>query len=135
MVEIDGEDKTAQTARTPRTDTNLDKAEFKNPPAKLALKVMQSTSVEAVLQPHTYNIRSNFYWYLKDQVDQSLSRTTNVETPSFQDILNRLISSSLSARNNGLDDFHQLTRYMCKHVQIDATVPRPGILKAQRCCQ
>jgi hypothetical protein len=70
---------------------------------------MQSTSVEAVLQPHTYNIRSNFYRYLKDQVDQSLFRTTNVETPSFQDILNRL-SSSLSARDNGLDDFHQLTK-------------------------
>jgi hypothetical protein len=106
MVEIDGEDKTAQTERT---DTNLNKAEFKNHPAKLALKVMQSTSVEAVLQPHTYNIRSNFYWYLKDQVDQSLFRTTNVETPSFQDILNRL-GSSLSARENGLDDFHQLTK-------------------------
>jgi len=56
-----------------------------------------------------YNIRSNFFWYLKDQVDQSLFRTTIVETPSFQDILNRL-SSSLSARDNGLDDFHQLTK-------------------------
>lgn len=106
MVEIDGEDKTSQTSRT---DANMTRHDcFSNNPAKLALKLMQSTSVQAVLQQHTYNIRSNFYSYLKDAVDRSLLNTTNVEITSFQDILHRL--SKTQTRDNGLDDFHQLTR-------------------------
>jgi hypothetical protein len=51
MVEIDGEDKTSQISRS---DTNFAKRDyFSDHPAKLAMKVMQSTSVQAVLQPHT----------------------------------------------------------------------------------
>jgi hypothetical protein len=106
MVEIDGEDKTSQISRS---DTNFARHDhFSHHPAKLAMKAMQSTSVQAVLQPHTYNIRSNFYSYLKDAVDRSLFNTTNLEITSFQDILNRLSKSK--TRDNGLDDFHQLTR-------------------------
>jgi len=106
MVEIDGEDKTYQIERTNENSTRHDY--FKINPAKLALKLMQSTSVQAVLQPHTYNIRTNFYSYLKQIVDRSLQNTTNFEIPSFQDILNRLTKSNLE--DSGLDDFHQLTR-------------------------
>jgi len=106
FVEIDGDEKTYQTKRT---DENMTQTEIFNiNPAKLALKMMQSTSVQSVLQPHTYNIRSNFYSYLKETVDQSLLNTTNFEIPSLKDILNRLTSSNL--RDSGLNDFHQLTR-------------------------
>ena len=106
MVEIDGEDKTYQIDRNEENSTRHDY--FKINPAKLALKLMQSTSVQAALQPHTYNIRTNFYSYLKQIVDRSLQNTTNFEIPSFQEILNRLSNSNL--QDSGLDDFHQLTR-------------------------
>jgi hypothetical protein len=105
MAEIDGEDKTQQTSRT---DKKTDKHDFSPHPAKLAMKAMQSTSVQAVLQPHTYNIRSNFYSYLKDAVDRSLFNTTNLEITNFRDILNRLNQSETGG--NGLDDLHQLKR-------------------------
>ena len=106
MVEIDGEDKTSQISRS---DTNFARHDhFSHHPAKLAMKAMQSTSVQAVLQPHTYNIRSNFYSYLKDAVDRSLFNTTNLEITNFRDILNRLNQSETGG--NGLDDLHQLKR-------------------------
>ena len=83
FVEIDGDEKTYQTKRT---DENMTQTEIFNiNPAKLALKMMQSTSVQSVLQPHTYNIRSNFYSYLKETVDQSLLNTTNFEIPLGKD--------------------------------------------------
>ena len=104
MVEIDGHDKTLQASNA----ACMNPEKILIPPAKLALKAMQSTSVQAVLQPHTYNIRSNFYSYLKNVVDRSLFTTTNVELCSFRDILNRL--STCTQHDTGLDDFHQLTR-------------------------
>lgn len=106
IVEIDGEDKTYQCIRTEENSTRHDY--FKTNPAKLSMKLMQSTSVQSVLQPHTYNIRTNFYSYLKETVNRSLQNTTNLELPSFQEILNRLTHSNL--QNSGLDDFHQLTQ-------------------------
>ncbi|NBX17202.1 MAG: hypothetical protein EBR09_07545 [Proteobacteria bacterium] len=106
VIEIDGEDKTQQFKRSEENSTRHDY--FNINPAKLALKLMQSTSVQSILQPHTYNIRSNFYSYLKQTVSRSLQNTTNFEIPSFQEILNRLTNSNL--QNTGLDDFHHLTQ-------------------------
>ncbi len=90
IVEIDGEDKTYQTA----TDS------VKKHPVKLAVKVMQSTSVQAALQENSYHIRSNLYWYLKSKVDISLLGTTNVNIPDFQELMRRLQRSFLRARGN-----------------------------------
>lgn len=98
IAEIDGSDKTRKT---------VDQRGFiQSNPAKLAVKAMQSTSVQAVLQEDTYHIRSNLYWYLKSKVDRSLLNTTNVEVPNIQEILKRYESTEEAH----IGEFQKMTR-------------------------
>jgi hypothetical protein len=79
FAEIDGHDKTARPSKPDNTDS-----------IKLAEKLISSTSVQAVLQPETYHIRSNLSEYLHDQIQKSLLSTTTVELPDFQDFIRSL---------------------------------------------
>jgi hypothetical protein len=79
FAEIDGHDKTARPLKPDNTDS-----------IKLAEKLISSTSVQAVLQPETYHIRSNLSEYLHDQIQKSLLSTTTVELPDFQDFIRSL---------------------------------------------
>jgi hypothetical protein len=86
IAEIDGHDKT----KKPNPDgKNVDSI-------KLAQKLMSSTSVQAVLQPETYHIRSNLHQYLIDFMKNSLLATTNVELPDFEEFIKTLSSSGKS---------------------------------------
>lgn len=96
IAEIDGDDKTYQSAAE-SLETN---------PVKLAVKAMQSTSVQAALQENSYHIRSNFYWYLKSKVDMSLLGTTNVNIPDFQELMRRLQCEA----GNNICELEKLTR-------------------------
>ena len=98
IAEIDGSDKTQKTM-DPRGFIQIN-------PAKLAVKAIQSTSVQAVLQEDTYHIRSNLYWYLKSKVDRSLLDTTNVEVPNIQEILKRYESTEEAH----VGEFQKMTR-------------------------
>ena len=88
-------------------------------PAKLAMKMMQSVGVQMVLQPYTYNIRSNFYSFLKKKIEKSLFSTTNVQIPEYQELL-----STLKARNNTVNstqnDYEDLLRciHLMHHIYI-----------------
>lgn len=97
IAEIDGSDKTIKKS---------DNGSIVYNPAKLAVKAMQSTSVQAVLQEDTYHIRSNLYWYLKSKVDRSLLDTTNVEVPNIQEILKRYESTDEAH----IGEFQKMTR-------------------------
>ena len=83
ICEVDGEDKT-------RKNSGNDKDEDGGHPIKLALKLMTSTSAQAVLQEETYHIRSNMWKYLPEQIQRSLLSTTNVELPEFQSFIDSL---------------------------------------------
>jgi hypothetical protein len=98
IAEIDCSDKTKKT---------MDQHGFiQSNPGKLAVKAMQSTSVQAVLQEDTYHIRSNLYWYLKSKVDRSLLNTTNVEVPNIQEILKQYESTEEAH----VGEFQKMTR-------------------------
>ena len=55
------------------------------------------------MQKETYNIRSNFYTYFKQRIEQSLFDTTNVHLPSFQEALGRLQVNSRGKIENAND--------------------------------
>ena len=80
---------------------------------------MSSTSVQAVLQPETYHIRSNLSEYLTDQIQKSLMATTNVELPDFQAFLKSLQNDS---NRTDLDTFlkavHWVHHLFLAHVKI-----------------
>jgi hypothetical protein len=109
MAEIDGDDKTARPTSPGEVDS-----------IKLALKLMTSTSVQAVLQPETYHIRSNLSVYQREQIQKSLLATTNVELPDFQAFISGLQSDStqysdLSTFQNAVHWVHHL---FLSHVKI-----------------
>jgi hypothetical protein len=83
MCEVDGEDKTKKSSAN-------DKEKDGGHPIKLALKLITSTSTQAVLQEETYHIRSNMSKYLHEQIQKSLLSTTNVELPEFQSFIDSL---------------------------------------------
>lgn len=83
IAEIDGHDKTVR----PTYASNVDSI-------KLALKLMTSTSAQAVLQPETYHIRSNLSSYLRNEIVQSVLAVTNVHLPDFQEFLEGLHNQS-----------------------------------------
>jgi hypothetical protein len=83
FAEIDGHDKTHRPSGPDDTDS-----------IKLAEKLMSSTSVQAVLQPETYHIRSNLSEYLCDEIQRSLFSTTNVEVPDFKEFISSLQNDS-----------------------------------------
>ena len=80
---------------------------------------MSSTSVQAVVQPETYHIRSNLSEYLTDQIQKSLMATTNVELPDFQAFLKSLQNDS---NRTDLDTFlkavHWVHHLFLAHVKI-----------------
>jgi hypothetical protein len=107
ICEVDGEDKT-----TPKRDV-VDGGH----PIKLALKLMTSTSAQAVLQDETYHIRSNFSKYAHAQIQKSLFATTNVELPEFQTLLENLQrkGDDLQTVRTGIHLVHHL---LLSHVKI-----------------
>jgi hypothetical protein len=108
FAEIDGHDKTAKPTNEIQADS-----------IKLALKLMTSTSVQAVLQQETYHIRSNLSQYLCDQVDKSLLSTTHVELPEFREFIKSLQNDS---EKNDLHKFeeaiHWVHHLFVAHVKI-----------------
>ena len=109
IAEIDGHDKT----KKPDPDgKNVDSI-------KLAQKLMSSTSVQAVLQPETYHIRSNLHHYLIDFMKNSLLATTNVELPDFEEFIKTLSSSGKSNEmQNFLEAVHWVHHLFLSHVKI-----------------
>lgn len=107
ICEVDGNEKT-----TPNR-TLVDGGH----PIKLALKLMTSTSAQAVLQDETYHIRSNFHKYLDSQIQKSLFATTNVELPEFQTFIENLQQKGddLKTVRTGIHLVHHL---FLSHVKI-----------------
>jgi len=105
VAEIDGEDKTMK---------NTSKHAV-----KLAQKMFLSCSMQQVLQPDTYNIRSNFDKYVTRTIQESLMDSTNVNMLTFQEILERLQKQATHSDHEVLlKAIHLLHHMFTAHVQV-----------------
>lgn len=112
ICEIDKYDKTKADKKS-LISSNLDAM-------KLALKLMTANSIQSVLQPETYHIRSNFFQYDQKLIQKSLLSTTNVELPNFQEFLDKL--QQKTNQTSDIDKFqtalHFIHHMYVAHIKI-----------------
>ena len=112
ISETDGSDKT-MASKPKEENEKKSKQEDENEntdPIKLTVKMMQACSVQQALQEETYNIRSNFYTYFEQKIEESLFDTTNIHLPSYQEILQRKeVNSTGKLEQNNSYDYKMLS--------------------------